>query len=436
MSAPLAPLNLKDLTREEIRAFAAKELGEPPYRGDQIFQWIYRRGATAFDAMSNLSKALRARLAERATLARAAVAADPRSADRTRKLLLRLADGCEIEAVLIPDEHRVTLCVSTQVGCPLACTFCATGVLGFKRNLTPGEIVDQFLIAEEYASRDRAAGLLERAAEERAKTRMRRLGALLDDENDFEGEGEPGPAPERDEKGFAAGEPRAAQRDEPAGPVARGITNMVLMGMGEPLLNAENVAKAIKIIVDPQGIGFSRHRITLSTVGILPRLWPFLEETGVNLAVSLHAPNPRIRGELMPIDKAYGMHEVLEQIRARQAELKDRITFEYVLLAGVNDSPEHARELAEAIRGIRGKVNLLPFNPHKGAPFARPADDRVEQFKQALREQGVDAFIRRSRGRDIAAACGQLALQAREEERIVPLPTRRSPGADRTADHT
>jgi 23S rRNA (adenine2503-C2)-methyltransferase len=411
--------NLKDLTREELRAYL-RERSEPAYRGDQIFEWIYAKGAAGFDAMSNLPKALRARLSAEATLAGPIVEAAPRSSDGTRKLLLRLEDGATVEAVLIPDETRTTLCVSTQVGCPLACKFCATGVLGFSRNLAPHEIVEQFLAGERIAAEDRAAGLVPKPTAEKARRFLSKLGNALDDEADAEAdehvlsEGAPFP-------GDAAPEPAPAPAGAGPDKPPRAITNMVLMGMGEPLLNFENVVRALTILMDPRGVSFSRHRITLSTVGILPKLWPFLEATGVNLAVSLHAPNPALRGELMPIDRAYPMREILDSIRARQEEMKDRVTFEYVLLDGVNDGPEQAKELAEAIRGIRAKVNLLPFNPYEGAPFARPDDGRVERFKLALRDLGVDAFIRKSRGRDIAAACGQLALRAREADRIVPL---------------
>jgi 23S rRNA (adenine2503-C2)-methyltransferase len=364
MSEPLT--NLKDLSLAEMRAFVKDKLGEPAYRGNQLFEWIYRHKATTFEAMTNLSKALREKLPAAATLAGPTVAAAPKSVDGTRKFLLRLEDGQQVEAVIIPDADRVTLCVSTQVGCPLACTFCATGVLGFKRNLEPHEIVDQFLIADQVAKQD------------------------------------------QEEAGFGK---------------ERGITNLVLMGMGEPLLNAENVAKALKILSAAEGLNFSKHRMTLSTVGILPKLWPFLEETGAHLAISLHASNSEKRTGLMPIEKAHGMDEILASVREHAESLRDRVTFEYVLLAGVNDSIEDAKELAGKIAGMRAKVNLLPFNPHADAPFARPSDEAVERFRLTLREAGIDAYVRKSRGRDIAAACGQLALAEKEESKIVPLPT-------------
>jgi len=357
--------HLRDMTLAELRDFAKDALKEPQFRGNQLFEWLYRHRATTFEAMTSLGKALREKLPSVARIAEPKVVAAPRSVDGTRKLLLELEDGSHIEAVTIPDADRVTLCVSTQVGCALACKFCATGVLGFKRNLRPHEIVDQLLIADRYSKKD------------------------------------------QEEAGFHAD---------------RGITNVVLMGMGEPLMNADNVAQAIAIVTAREGLDFSRHRITLSTVGILPKLWPFLEKTGVNLAVSLHASNPTVRAELMPIDKAYGMDEILESIRAHAEAIKDRVTFEYVLLAGVNDTVDQARELANRIFGIRGKVNLLPFNPYEGAPYARPSDDVVEAFRNTLRDSGIDAFVRKSRGRDIAAACGQLALTERESVKITPLP--------------
>lgn len=364
MADPVPKVHLRSLSLDELRAFVKEKLGEPTYRGNQIFEWLYKHRVKSFEAMTSLSKGMREKLPEVASVDFPKVVAAPKSTDGTRKLLLELADGERIEAVTIPDADRVTLCISTQVGCALACKFCATGVLGFKRNLEPHEVLDQLLIAEEYARKD------------------------------------------QEEAGF---------------PGERGVTNMVLMGMGEPLLNDDNVIKALKIVSAPEGLNFSRHRVTLSTVGILPKLWPFLDATGVNLAVSLHAPNPALRAELMPIDKAYGMDDILASLRANEEKLKDRITFEYVLLAGVNDAPEHAKELAHKVFGIRAKVNLLAFNPHADAPYARPADDVVERFRQTLRDEGIDAFIRKSRGRDIAAACGQLALAEQESSKIVPL---------------
>jgi 23S rRNA (adenine2503-C2)-methyltransferase len=336
--------NLKDLLREELRAFIARE-GEPAYRGDQLFGWIYKARATTFEAMTDLPKRLRERLPAVASLDAPAVAAAPRSVDGTEKLLLRLADGLAIESVLIPDEDRTTLCVSTQVGCALACRFCATGDMGFTRNLATHEVVDQFLIAD---GRARAGG--------------------------------------------------------------RHVTNVVLMGMGEPLLNPEATAKALKILSDPKGVGLSPHRITLSTVGILPRMVPFIEETGVQLAVSLHAPTEELRGELMPIERKYPLSDLLATLRENAERLRGKVTFEYALLGDVNDAPEQARELARRLRGIPAKVNLIPFNPHAGSPYRRPSDERIDRFRRELLACGTDAYVRRSRGLDIAAACGQLAL--------------------------
>jgi 23S rRNA (adenine2503-C2)-methyltransferase len=378
-AAPAQPAHLKDLTRDELRALVTSRFGEPAYRGDQIFEWIYRHRAADFDAMSNLPAPLRERLAAEATLAGAEVTAAPKSIDGTRKLLLRLEDGERVEAVMIPDGKRLTLCVSTQVGCALACTFCATGVLGFKRNLRPGEVLDQILIADRYARED---------------------------------------AGERSDAG-AQGEPPRCR-----------ITNLVLMGMGEPLLNAENTARALEILADHRGIGLGPRRVTLSTVGVTSRLWGFLDRTGVNLAVSLHAPEPTLRAQLMPIERAHPVTELLAEIRRRQGrgELRDRVTFEYVLLRGVNDAPEQARALSALVRGIHCKVNLLAFNPYPGSPYQRPAEEAVDRFRAALVAAGTDAYIRRSRGRDIAAACGQLALRRDEGAPISPLRRRSSSG--------
>ncbi|GIW71332.1 MAG: dual-specificity RNA methyltransferase RlmN [Planctomycetota bacterium] len=366
---PLAAdrVRLKDLSRRELRAWLAERFGEPAYRGDQLFGWIYRQRARDFAAMTNLPAALRSRLMTAATLAEPELVAAPSSADGTRKLLLRLEDGAAIETVLIPERRRLTLCLSTQVGCALACRFCATGALGFRRNLRPGEIVDQVLVADRLA---------------------REQGAL----------------------------------PPPVGP-RTAITHLVLMGMGEPLMNAEATARAIEVLADPLGLALPPRRVTLSTVGLSHRLWSFLERTGVRLAVSLHAADPALRAELMPIERAHPLRALLAEIRRRQGggQLRERVTFEYVLLAGVNDSVEHARALAELVRGIDCKVNLLAFNPYAGAAFARPADAVVEGFRSALLQAGVPAYVRRSRGRDIAAACGQLALRRDEQHPVVPL---------------
>jgi len=342
------------ISRDELRRLA-EELGEPGYRGDQLFRWIWRRRELCLDRMTDLPKRFRVRLAKRLDLALPEIRRESISRDGTQKLLVQLRDGCTVECVLIPDAERLTLCVSTQVGCALACRFCATGAMGFTRNLTAGEIAAQLLLADRSAR----------------------------------------------EAGHA---PPASDRPT--------VTNVVLMGMGEPLLNPRACREAIGIWRDRQGLDFSPDRITVSTVGVLRNLWGFLDETGVGLAVSLHAPTSKVRAEIMPIEQTYPVEELLSELRRRQAERRSgRVTFEYVLLAGVNDQDEDARALALRIRGIRAKVNLLPFNPFPGARYDRPSDERVDAFRRALLAEDVDAYVRRSRGRDIQAACGQLAAE-------------------------
>lgn len=345
---------LRGLPRQALRTLAVS-LGAPAYRGDQIFEWLHRHRVTTWPAMTNLSGALRDQLAEAYTLASPEIVTNRVSVDGTCKLVLRLGDGGLIECVLIPTEKRLTLCVSTQIGCPLACTFCATGTMGFKRNLEPSEIVDQVLIAESYA----------------------------------------------EEKGLG---PRT---DAPSN-----ITNMVFMGMGEPLLNIRGITEAVEILKDPGGLGWAPRRITLSTVGIGDRVWPVLERTGVRLALSLHAPNAVLREQIMPIERAHPVEALLTELRRRQGrgEFRDRVTFEYVLLAGVNDQRVHAKQLVQWIDGIDCKVNLLAFNPFDGTAYKRPSDQAVALFQRVLRDGGLDVYVRRSRGRDVAAACGQLAL--------------------------
>lgn len=368
---PTARPVLTGMPRAALRRWAETELGQPAYRGEQIFEWIHRHRVLDPDAMTSLPKALRARLRERARFDVPALEHRALSRDGTAKYLFRLEDGRAIEAVMIPDGARRTLCISTQVGCALACTFCATGKLGFQRNLAPHEIVGQFLAVERDLS-------------------------------------PPGPPGERSE-------PRRGR-----------LTHLVLMGMGEPLLNAQATIEALEVLTDPRGAALPRRRITLSTVGISHRLWSFLERTGVRLALSLHAPSPDLRARIMPVERANPMRDLLAEIRRRQGQgaLRDRVTFEYVLLAGVNDQPEHARALARTLEGIHGKVNLLPFNPYPGAPFDRPDDAAVERFRSELVAAGLDAYIRRSRGRDIAAACGQLALRPTEASPVASLPRR------------
>ena len=334
--------NIKELT---LKAFEAElvERKEPPYRGKQVWQWLFQKRAASFAEMTNLSSALRARLAEDFTISRLTILREAVSQDGTRKFLFGLSDGHSIESVLIPEAKRLTLCVSTQAGCGFGCAFCATAVLGLKRNLRASEILDQIL----EASR-----------------------SLPDDQR---------------------------------------ITHVVLMGMGEPLANYAETVKALNVMTDTGwGIGISPRRITLSTVGLVPQIQRLMEETKVNLAVSLHAATDELRGRLMPVNRRYSLRQLMDCCRTLPIPRRKRITFEYVLLRGVNDSIDDAQALCQLLHGIRCKVNVIPFNPHPGSPFRRPDDAEVERFQQFLQIQGLQINIRRPRGDDIQAACGQL----------------------------
>jgi 23S rRNA (adenine2503-C2)-methyltransferase len=398
--------NLRDLSRAETETLVA-ELGLERYRAEQIFRWVHGRAVASVDEMTDLGKTLRAKLGEEAEIRRLEIAQEQISRDGTRKLALRTTDGRVIETVLIPDgdasapddedegdasppaegsqfrggrkrppevpEHlqhalfpqrpKLTQCVSSQVGCALDCKFCATATLGFGRNLSAGEIVDQVYRAEQL------------------------LGGLADDDPT-----------------------RRSGADH--------ITNLVFMGMGEPLHNYANVVKALRILTDPLGQGFSRRRITVSTAGLVPAIEKLAaEDLQVNLAVSLNASNDEVRDQIMPINRKWPIARLLEAVRKVPLERRRRVTFEYVLLGGVNDTLDDAKRVAKLLRGIPSKVNLIPWNPHALAPFQRPADAAVRAFQEELRARGLAVYVRKSRGDDIDAACGQLAAKSD----VVPL---------------
>ena len=334
--------NIKDLSFGELIAFLA-ERKQPAYRARQIWQWLFQKRAAAFAEMTNLSRGLRDGLAESFSISRLAGLQRAQSRDGTVKFLFGLNDGASIESVLIPESRRLTLCLSTQAGCGFGCAFCATAVLGLKRNLTASEIADQIIEANRTL-----------------------------------------PENER-------------------------ITHVVLMGMGEPLANYANTLRAVEIMTDGDwGMGISPRRVTLSTVGLVPQIKKFMELTRVNLAVSLHAPNEELRGALLPVNRKYPLKELLDCCRALPIARRKRITFEYVLLRGVNDSEQDARQLAKILQGIPSKVNLIPFNPHPGSKFQRPSSEAIQRFQNILQDQGVQTNVRRPRGDDIQAACGQL----------------------------
>ena len=355
---PGGKVNLIGLTREELRAALAKA-GVPEkqlkMRVNQLWQWLYHWGVRDFGVMTNLAKDFRTKLSDSFEIALPEVVSKQVSADGTRKYLVRIAGGHEVEVVYIPEEDRGTLCISSQVGCTLTCSFCHTGTQKLVRNLTAGEIVGQIMVA-------------------------------------------------RDDLGEW---PEPGQGTGDIGP--RLLSNIVLMGMGEPLYNFEAVRDAMKIAMDGEGIALSRRRITLSTSGVVPEIARCAEEIGCQLAVSYHATTDEIRNRLVPINKRWNIDTLLDALRAYpKASNSERITFEYVMLKGVNDSDEDARRLVRQIKGIPAKINLIPFNEWPGAPYERSDWSRIEAFADIVYKAGYASPIRTPRGEDIMAACGQL----------------------------
>ena len=354
---PEGPVNLVGLTRDALRE-ALITAGTPEkqvkMRLGQLWQWIYEKGVRDFERMTNLSKDYRAFLAEHFVIAIPEVVSKQVSTDGTRKYLVRIAGGHEVETVYIPESDRGTLCISSQVGCTLTCSFCHTGTQKLVRNLTAGEIIGQVMLAR-------------------------------DDLGEW-------PAPGRN--------PATS---------ARLLSNIVLMGMGEPLYNFENVRDAMNIAMDPEGIQLSRRRITLSTSGVVPEIARTATEIGCLLAVSFHATTDEIRDKLVPINKRWNIGALLDALRDYpKASNSERITFEYVMLKGINDSDADAHRLVELIKGIPAKVNLIPFNPWPGAPYERSSNNRINAFSEIVYQAGYASPVRKPRGEDIFAACGQL----------------------------
>ncbi len=350
---------LVGLSRAELEAEMAA-LGEKPFRAKQLWHWIYHQGVRDFAAMSTIAKPLQGRLAEHFVVGRPGVATEQTSQDGTRKWLFAFRDGQQVETVYIPEEDRGAVCISTQVGCTLSCTFCHTGTQRLVRNLSAAEIVGQFMAA-------------------------------------------------RDSYG---------EWPTPKGEEGRLLSNIVVMGMGEPLYNYENVAKALTIIMDHEGIGLSRRRITLSTSGVVPMMDRCGAELGVNLAVSLHAVRDDLRDEIVPLNRKYPIAELLDACRRYPgASNARRITFEYVMLRGVNDSEPEAHELVRLLRGIPAKVNLIPFNPWPGSPYRTSTPEALRRFAEIMNAAGYSSPIRRPRGRDILAACGQLKTESERRRR-------------------
>ncbi len=334
-------IDLKEFTRDELRKLMVN-MNESSYRADQLYDWIYKKRIYDFEKMHNISKEARRKFSEKFFIKSDYKIDEFKSSDGTIKFRFTLGDGAIVEAVYIPDGARRTLCVSTQVGCPLNCKFCLTGKSGFIRNLSAGEMV-----AEVMEVRDR-------------------LG--------------------KDWK----------------------ITNIVLMGMGEPLLNYDNVVKFIRILTDPVGFAFAKRKVTLSTSGIIPELERFIKEVDVSLSISLNAPDDDIRSSIMPINRKFPIQSILKVASQYPKVHKRMVTFEYVMIQGINDSPEDAERVARLLKGIRCKINLIPYNENPFSDFKRPTDKAIEEFQKILKNHNYTATVRKSRGQDISAACGQL----------------------------
>ncbi len=375
-------VDLIGLPRPRIRElFAEAGLDDKAakLRAKQVFHWLYHRGVTDFEAMTDIAKPMRPWLATRFVIGRPDVVEAQHSVDGTRKWLLRTADGHDFEMVFIPDETRGTLCVSSQVGCTLNCTFCHTGTMKLVRNLTPGEIVGQVMLARD------ALGEWPR-------------GTMVSDADVID---------EDDEAGHYTADGRL-------------LTNIVMMGMGEPLYNFDHVRDALKLVMDGDGLALSKRRITLSTSGVIPMMERCGEEIGVNLAVSLHGVRKDVRDELVPLNKKYGIEDLLQACADYPgASNARRITFEYVMIRDKNDSDDDARELVRLLRqyNLPAKVNLIPFNPWPGAGYECSTPERIRAFSEIVFEGGISAPVRTPRGRDIDAACGQLKTAAEKKSR-------------------
>lgn len=340
---------LLGLTQDELREFMG-ELGEKPYRARQLFQAIHRRRIASFDRITDLPKTLRRILDEHAVITFTEIENVFLSSDGTRRFLLRLGDGSEVESVFMPEQRRDTICISSQVGCPLACDFCMTGVIGLKRNMTAGEMVSQVVIVLNQV-----------------------YGEVVE-------------LPKR--------------------------TNIVMMGMGEPLLNYDQTMKAVRVMAEQEGLAIAPRRVTLSTAGIVPRIYDLAkEDIRPRLAISLTASNDELRNKLFPINRKYPLSELIEACQKYPLGDRERLTFEYVMLDGVNDSDRQARELVRLLSSIRAKVNLIPHNPAPELPYGSSPMDRITGFQSILTAAGLPSFIRRPRGQDISAACGQLAAR-------------------------
>ena len=357
MTQTTTKTNILGMSPDQLEAFFA-ELGEKRFRATQVLKWMHQMGAESFDDMTNISKALRERLSEVAEIREPEVVMQDISKDGTRKWVIRVDGGSCVESVLIPEGDRATLCISSQVGCSLDCSFCSTGKQGFNRNLSAAEVIGQVRIA------------------------IKSFGPM-----------------------------------DPNGP--RRVTNVVLMGMGEPLMNFDNVVSAITLMMDDNAYGLSKRRVTLSTAGVVPAIDKLRGLTDVSLAISLHAPNDELRNVLVPINKRYPISELMDACNRYLDSLKDKrtITIEYTLIAGVNDQVSHAKELGRLLKQVSCKLNLIPFNPFPNSGYERPSEEAILAFKNAMLKTGILTTVRRTRGDEIDAACGQLVGQVEDRTR-------------------
>jgi len=417
-------VNLLGLDAQALEAFVV-DIGEKPFRARQLMRWVHHVGEDRFTEMSSLAKSLRATLAHTAEVVAPPVASDGLSADGTRKWLLDVGDGNAVETVFIPEPNRSTLCVSTQAGCTLACEFCSTGKQGFNRNLTTAEIVAQLWLANRALRVATPGGPEANGTVEAGFRRLESVGGITQNRGDERAAfGDRSSSQERAAFGDrSSSQERAAFGDrsssqERAAFGDRVVSNVVLMGMGEPLLNFDNVVPALRLMLDDNAYGLSRRRVTVSTSGIVPLIDRLRDECPVALAVSLHAPNDALRDRLMPINRKYPLRELIDAcIRYLDRSPRDFITFEYVMLAGVNDGEQQAKELVALLARVPGKINLIPFNPFPGGRFRRSPRDAIRRFSDYLNSAGIVTTTRKTRGEDIDAACGQLAGQVQDRTR-------------------
>ncbi len=358
MSESTQKVNLLGMNMASMERFFTETLGEKRFRATQVLKWIHQRGVDNFDDMTDVSMSLREKLKECAEIVAPEITYKKYSKDGTRKWVMKMPGGNAIETVFIPEDDRGTLCVSSQIGCALDCSFCSTGKQGFNRDLSTAEIIGQLWVA-------------------------------------------------------------AKSWDEPGKKRDRHVTNVVMMGMGEPLLNFDNVVEAMDLMLEDNAYGLSKRRVTVSTSGVVPRIYDLAEISDVSMALSLHAPNDALRNELVPINKRYGIEETLKAVNAYFGRLPDKrvVTIEYTMMNQVNDKEEHAHELAVVLKQTPCKINLIPFNPFPNSGYERPSNNRIHRFKDILQQAGYNVTIRKTRGDDIDAACGQLVGQVADKTR-------------------